>query len=182
MVFVFVSLIFLLFDITVTDLKIDILFDFVGWAFMFFGVNRLSKNHKSLIRLKPATAVMIVLNLAYVVLKLTVFLHHNSLIFISDLIYSALKVLCLSAVLLTIFKQEELVKDRSSLYRAKNIWLLYLSLWAAYMAYAAFIEKHIPKAVGNSITQVLIIATIFIEVLFLIMIYRIKKECLNRDI
>ncbi len=180
--FVFFALIFLLFDITITELQVDIFFDFVGWALMFFGLQRLNSTVKSFRPLKPASALMIVISIVYVFLKAFAFSGQSGAIYAADFIYSVLKTAVLTLTLFTIFKRKNLIKDVVLLYRARNIWNIYLILWTAYLIYAAFISDSIPKTVGNAVTQVLIIATLFIQVLFLIMIYKIRMDFLAHNV
>ncbi len=173
--FLFFALIFLLFDLTVTELQIDILFDFAGWALMLAGLKSLKSKAKALAPLQPVSALMLVASILFVCAKVFVLSDQSSLVFAADLIYSALKIIALTAILFAVFKQKELVRDTSSLYRAKNIWLIYLILWAVYIVYAAFAAENIVKAAADAVTQILVISMIFIQVLFLITVYKIKK-------
>lgn len=173
--FLFFALIFLLFDLTVTELQIDILFDFAGWALMLAGLRSLKSKAKALAPLQPVSALMLVASILFVCAKVFVLSDQSSLVFAADLIYSALKNAALTAILFAIFKQKDLVRDTSSLYRAKNIWLIYLILWAVYIVYAAFAAENIVKAAADAVTQILVISMIFIQVLFLITVYKIKK-------
>lgn len=173
--FLFFALIFLLFDLTVTELQIDILFDFAGWALMLAGLKSLKSKAKALAPLQPVSALMLVASILFVCAKVFVLSDQSSLVFAADLIYSALKNAALTAILFAVFKQKEFVRDTSSLYRAKNIWLIYLILWAVYIVYAAFAAENIVKAAADAVTQILVISMIFIQVLFLITVYKIKK-------
>lgn len=173
--FLFFALIFLLFDLTVTELQIDILFDFAGWALMLAGLRSLKSKAKALAPLQPVSTLMLVASILFVCAKVFVLSDQSSLVFAADLIYSALKNAALTAILFAVFKQKELVRDTSSLYRAKNIWLIYLILWAVYIVYAAFAAENIVKAAADAVTQILVISMIFIQVLFLITVYKIKK-------
>lgn len=186
--FIFFGLLFLLFDLNVSKLGIDILPDFVGWALMFFGYLKLSRHGKAFKIGSAVYAVAFVLGVLHVVstlmgdssFALKLFSSSSTdtkdAIFYVNTIYFVIKLLILTFTLPAICRLRDYMSDTALIKRTRTAWLILLAIQALYCTYAAFIEAHLPQGLSLVFEQILVIFTILVQVLFLIMIFKIKKD------
>lgn len=169
---IFVSLILLLFDINVTSYEIDILPDFLGWVFMLMATIKMSDIIKYPSYTKTVEIIMFIISVPYEAVS---FLPGVGGMWAS-VVYALAKLSAMTFVLFCFSNIKERLTDKTYFITASRIWLIFLALEAGYFVFAGLIEPILPKSVALAITQAVVIALLFTQVLFLIFIRKTQNK------
>ncbi|MCD8327903.1 MAG: hypothetical protein LUC25_02275 [Ruminococcus sp.] len=168
----FASLIFLLFDLNATSYEIDILPDLLGWVLLLIATVKLSGYIRNARYLKLIEAAMLVFSVFYEVRALLGETAGN----IISYSYSLLKLVCITFALYCFTRLAGRMKERAYYNAAKKSWLALVVLEVLYLLLAAFIIPILPESIGLSITQVIVITLLFVQILFLIFLRKAQKS------
>lgn len=169
---IFVSLIFLLFDINVTSYEIDVLPDFLGWIFMLIATFKMSDLIKYASYAKSAEIIMLIISVPYEALYFLPGIGGMG----ASFVYALAKLSAMTFVLFCFSKIKERLKDKTYFSTASKIWLIFLALEAVYFIFAGLIEPILPKSAALAITQVVVITLLFTQVLFLIFVRKTQNK------
>lgn len=168
----FVSLIFLLFDINATSYEIDILPDFLGWIFMLAATFKMSGLIKYAPYARTVEIIMLIISVPYEVLSLLPGIGGSA----ASFVYALLKLLAITFVLFCFSKVKECLRDKTYFVTASKVWFVFLALEAVYFIFAGLVEPKLPESAALAITQVIVITLLFTQVLFLIFFRKTLKS------